>query len=88
MSVLENAVHTAAGSKPFGELTVDDVRARAAELREATGWGPMARVAPVARAWAELASRMESAGSATVAELDDAVVTELAGPLWVTGPPV
>ena len=88
MSVLENSVHTGEGSKPFGALRLDEVRARATELREATGLGPMARVGPVARAWADLASRMESAGAATVADLDAEVVSALAGPLWVTGPPV
>ena len=88
MSVLENAVHTADGNKPFGELTLDDVRARAAELRAATGWGPMARVGPVARAWADLAAHMTSASAATVADLDPEVVDKLAGPLWITGPPV
>ena len=88
MSVLGNAVHTAAGSKPFGALTVDEVRARAAELDYTTGWGPMARVGPVARAWADLGARMEAAGAATVADLDAETVSALAGPLWVTGPPV
>ena len=44
-------------SKPFAELTAEEVRSRADELRAATGWGPTARVASVARAWAELAPR-------------------------------
>jgi hypothetical protein len=41
------------------------------------------RVAPVARAWADLARRMEAAGAATVADLDRATVAELAAPLWI-----
>ena len=44
-----------AANVPFGELTADDARARADELRAAIGWGPTARVAPVALAWRELA---------------------------------
>ena len=44
---------------PFGELTAQDARARADELRAAIGWGPTARVAPVAMAWRELALTME-----------------------------
>jgi hypothetical protein len=31
-------------------MTRDEVAARAAELKDATGWGPTARVAGVARA--------------------------------------
>ena len=54
---------SAARTAPFGELTLDDARARADELRAAIGWGPTARVAPVALAWRELAMAMErSAG--------------------------
>ena len=48
-------------SKPFGEVTADEVRARADELRAATGWGPTAKVAAVAMAWGELARLMDGA---------------------------
>ena len=44
-------------NRPFGELTARDARSRADELRAAVGWGPTARVAPVAQAWRELAMR-------------------------------
>ena len=57
-------------NRPFGELTLDDARARADELKAATGWGPTARVATVALAWRELATAMERSGAATVADLD------------------
>lgn len=82
--VLEERVYAGGRSKPFGEMTLDEVRARAQELRDTTGWGPTARVAPVARAWAELARVMEEAGASTVEALDAAVVDERAEALWVT----
>jgi hypothetical protein len=84
--VLTTLVFVSGSNRPFGELTVDDVRGRAAELREATGWGPTARVAPVARAWRELSQEMERAGAGRVAELDSGVLAELAPQLWVVMP--
>jgi hypothetical protein len=86
VTVLATSVHTAGGAKPFGELTRADVTARATELDAAVGFGPTARVAPVARAWAELARRMEAASAATVGDLDEATVTALAEPLWIVPP--
>ena len=86
MSVLETSVHVPGGAKPFGELTRAEVVARAAELQAAVGFGPTARVASVARAWAELGRRMESAGAATVADLDEPTVAALAEALWVVAP--
>jgi hypothetical protein len=83
---LRRPVSAAGGDKPFGEFTVADVRARAAELRGAAGWGPTARVAPVARGWAELARAMDAAGAATVADLDPARAEEFARRLWVVPP--
>jgi hypothetical protein len=85
-AVLAERIHAGGESKPFGEMTADEVRARADELRAATGWGPMARVGPVARAWGELSRAMDAAGAPTVADLDPAVITELAGKLWVVPP--
>ena len=73
-------------NRPFGELTLEEVRGRADELRAATGWGPTARVAPVARAWRELSMEMERAAAASVRELDGAVVQRLAAQLWVVMP--
>jgi hypothetical protein len=84
--ILATSVFIAGGNRPFGELTLEDVRARADELRAATGWGPTARVAPVARAWRELSLEMERAGAASVAELDPGVLVELARQLWVVLP--
>jgi hypothetical protein len=73
-------------TRPFGELTLEDARARADELRAVTGWGPTVRVAPVAQAWRELALAMERTGSACVSELEAGVVVELAQRLWVVLP--
>lgn len=73
-------------NRPFGTLTLQDARSRADELRAAIGWGPTARVAPVARAWQELALELERSGAATVADLASERVAELAPRLWVVPP--
>jgi hypothetical protein len=85
-AILAERVGIGGGSKSFGELTVAEVAERAAELRSATGWGPTARVGPVARAWADLASTMRTEGAATVADLEPAEVAERAEPLWIVPP--
>lgn len=85
-ALLATSVFIDGSNRPFGELTLDNVRARADELRAATGWGPTARVAPVARAWRELSLEMERHGAASVAELDRSILTGLARQLWVVLP--
>lgn len=84
--VLDQEVFIRGARRPFGELTHDDASSRADELRAAVGWGPTARVAPVAQAWRELAITMNRAGAATVGELEPDVVLTLAPRLWVTLP--
>ena len=84
--ILQRLVYIRGANRAFGELTLEDARVRADELREAVGWGPTVRVAAVARAWRELAMVMESAGAATVADLDADVAVELAPRLWVVLP--
>jgi hypothetical protein len=84
--VLAQPVFIDGANVPFGKLTPDQVRARAGELRSTAGWGPTARVAPVARAWAELASAMDGAAAKTVAALPAELVAELAPRLWVVLP--
>ena len=84
--VLDRPVHAGGVNRRFGELSVTDVRAHAAELRAATGWGPTARIATVARAWRELADEMERAGAATVAGLGAERAGALAQRLWVVPP--
>ena len=84
--VLAETVFAGGRSKPFAEVTVDEVRARAQELRDATGWGPTAKVGSVAMAWGELARLMDTAGVATVGDLDPGAVAERAERLWVVPP--
>lgn len=84
--ILDQEVFIRGANRPFGELTTDDARSRADELRAAVGWGPTARVAPVAQAWRELSISMDRAGAATVAALDPEVLVTLAPRLWVTLP--
>jgi hypothetical protein len=84
--ILEQQLYIGGANRPFREVTVDEARERADELRAATGWGPTARVGPVARAWRELVIEMERAGVATVAELDADVLAVLAPKLWVVMP--
>lgn len=82
--MLDRPVHVPGGDKPFGELTREEVANRAQELKEATGWGPTMRVAPVARAWAELARAMEAVQADSVADLDAETLEALAEPLWIS----
>jgi hypothetical protein len=84
--ILERLVFIRDANRPFGELTVADARERADELRAATGWGPTARVAPVARAWRELTMAMERSGADTVSDLSAQELVELAPKLWVVLP--
>lgn len=84
--VLAEPVFGGGRSKPFGEMTADEVRDRAAELKSAVGWGPMAKVASVAMAWGELARLMQSTGAQTVADVDRDAIAERAEKLWVVPP--
>jgi hypothetical protein len=84
--ILDQLVYVRAENRPFAELTVDDVRSRADELRAAVGFGPTARVAPVAQAWRELSMVMDRAGASTVGAVDPEVLVKLAPRLWVTLP--
>lgn len=84
--VLGQEVFARGANRPFGELTRDDVGSRADELRAAVGWGPTARVAPVAQAWRELVMAMDRAGASTVGELEPELLSGLAPRLWVTLP--
>lgn len=80
--ILARAIYVDGANRAFGELTLEQVRGRADELRSVVGFGT-ARVAPVARAWRELSMAMEQAGVATVGELEGAKLEELAPKLWV-----
>jgi hypothetical protein len=85
-TILAQTVYIDGANRPFSELTVTQARERADELKAAIGFGPTARVAPVARAWRELTMALERAGVATVGELPAEVVQELAPKLWVVPP--
>jgi hypothetical protein len=84
--ILGQQVFIRGANRPFGELTREDAASRADELSAAVGFGPTARVAPVARAWRELAMAMDRAGAGTVGELGADVLADLAPRLWVTLP--
>jgi hypothetical protein len=84
--VLARPVHAGGAERRFGELTAEDVRAHAAELRSAAGWGPTARIATVARAWRELADEMAREQVATVADLGEQRAAQAAQRLWVVPP--
>jgi hypothetical protein len=86
VSVLDEQVHAGGQTKRFGEMTVQEVAERAAELRSVGGGGPLSRVVPVAMAWADLARAMSSSRAATVADLGEEEATRLAGRLWVVPP--
>ncbi len=74
------------GYKPFGDFTLADVHSRAAELFAASGWGPTAKVATVARAWSELARSMSTQGAPTVADLGLELASEYARRVWAVPP--
>ena len=87
--VLARPVATPGGgptTKPFGDFTAAEVRARASELRSAVGFGPTARVAAVAQGWSELARVMDAAGAARVGDLGPERGAEFARRLWVVPP--
>jgi superoxide dismutase, Fe-Mn family len=84
--VLLRPVSISGADKAFGEVTLDEARAQAAELKALAGWGPMAKVGAVARGWSDLASTLDKRGAARVAELDAGIVLRLAKELWVIPP--
>lgn len=86
--ILAQPVFVEGANVPFGEMSLDQVRARAVELRAAVGWGPTARVAPVARAWAQLAIAMQDSQAAKVGALEAEALEGLAPQLWVILPGV
>lgn len=53
--ILAEQIYTGCAYKPFGEMTLEEVEARAQELRSAAGFGPTQRVASVASVWEGLA---------------------------------
>lgn len=84
--ILASKLFIDGANRPFGELTLAQARERADELKAVVGFGPTARVAPVARAWRELSLVLERTGAQRVSDLPEADVRELAPKLWVTPP--
>ncbi|HWF35665.1 MAG TPA: hypothetical protein VG295_09830 [Solirubrobacteraceae bacterium] len=84
--VLKQTVFMRGANRPFGELTRDDAQFRGAELKATVGWGPTAKVAPIAQAWRQLAEELTSLGAQTVSELPRESVLAYAPKLWVVPP--
>ena len=84
--VIKQTVFIRGANRPFGEVTREDAQFRGAELKATVGWGPTAKIAPVARAWRELSIELESAGVDTVGELPSETVLAFAPKLWVVPP--
>ena len=59
--VLVREVYVGDAYKPFGELTAQDARALAEQFSGLSGGGLEQKVAPVGRAWRELADASRSA---------------------------
>ncbi len=83
---LNAQVYTGQEYKAFGEFTLADVQGRVAELSGMSGWGPLARVAAVARGWNELGRAMTAAGARTVADLGDEAALGFAKKVWAVPP--
>jgi hypothetical protein len=84
--ILNTSVFVDGANRTFGDLTSDQLRGHADQLRAAVGFGPTTRVAPVAMAWRELSMALDQAGAGTVAELDPDKVLALAPKMWVVPP--
>jgi hypothetical protein len=83
---LEQPVYAESEYKPFGDFTLAEVQARAAELSAAAGWGPTARVGGVARGWSALGRAMSAAGAVRVRDLGADEAGAYARRLWVVPP--
>ncbi|MDQ3102755.1 MAG: hypothetical protein M3Q53_02800 [Actinomycetota bacterium] len=84
--ILAERIYAGDAYKPFAEMTLAEVEARAEELRGAAGFGPTQRVASVASVWKGLAEVMAREGAASVAELDRDSLRSRADRLWVVPP--
>ena len=84
--LLATSVSFAGTDREFGDLSVDEVTSRAAELGEAGNLGHRSRVGAVAAAWRELAGLMRESGAARVADLPPEEITARAERLWIVPP--
>ncbi len=85
-AILAEKVFAGGETKPFGELTRAEVEARAQELRDASGWGPTARVGSVAREWGALGRLMAEQGVDLVGEVSSEEIVGRAQKLWIVPP--
>lgn len=86
LGILERQVYVHDRYLPFGELTPDDARTLAERFSGLSGGGLEAKVAPVGRAWRELANLMAESGAERVADLGAERAAELAEGLRVVPP--
>jgi Fe-Mn family superoxide dismutase len=84
--ILERTVSISGTMIAFGDITLESAKTQASELNALTGWGPMAKVGSIARAWTDLAKTIEGRGAANVAELDPGQIKKYAVDLWVIPP--
>jgi len=84
--ILGRSVSIAGANHVFGEIGIQQARTQAAELKALQGWGPMAKVGSIARAWTELAEMLDKRGADTVADLDATAIITSATDLWVIPP--
>lgn len=84
--ILDRQVSISGAQKRYGDVTYDDAKQQAAELKALTGWGPMAKVGTVARAWTALSVTLERHEAANVADLEPSEVAQMAEELWIIPP--
>ena len=84
--ILARTVSISGKMVAFGEIDVDLARTQHSELGALAGWGPMAKVGTIARAWGDLAKNLEGRGAANVADLDPGLIKKSALELWIIPP--
>jgi Fe-Mn family superoxide dismutase len=84
--ILARTVSIAGVETVFGEIGKESAQTQAAELKALQGWGPMAKVGSIARAWKELANTLDKRDAATVSDLDATTIISAATDLWVIPP--
>ena len=85
-AILAEPVFAGGETKPFAQLTLAEVEARAQELRDVSGWGPTAKVRSVAMEWGMLARSMAEQGAQCVGDVDPAELVQRAQKLWIVPP--
>lgn len=73
-------------TRRFGEVDAQQAGAQAQQLAGVARTGPLARAAPIAWAWAELARALQPLEGGTVADLPEPLITDFARRTWVLPP--